>query len=217
VNLPHGKNLAGSFHQPVAVVCDVDVLASLPEREIRSGLAEVAKYSFLDPGGWPELDSLIAGEGLDLDALVEVVARCVSIKAEVVSQDERDTGLRAVLNYGHTLGHALEGATGYSGAYTHGEAVSIGMVFAAIVAEESGLAKGLSRRHVEVLEALGLPVRPAEPAPGLDELIRLISQDKKSRGDIVMVLLEEEGRLVLMDGIRPELLRAAYERLRRPA
>jgi shikimate kinase / 3-dehydroquinate synthase len=217
VNLPHGKNLVGTFYQPAAVVCDVDVLASLPEREIRSGMAEVAKYSFLDPGGWPRLEKLFSGGELDLDAMVEVVARCASIKAVVVSEDELDTGLRAVLNYGHTLGHSLEAASGYGSVYTHGEAVSVGMVFAALVAEEIGMTEGLSRRHIEFLEPLGLPVRPVEPAPGFDEVMELITQDKKSRGDIVMILLEDEGHLVVMDGLHRDLLKSAYERLRRQA
>jgi 3-dehydroquinate synthase len=216
VNLKHGKNLAGSFYQPVTVVCDVEVLASLPEREVRSGMAEVVKYSFLDPGGWPKLESLVTGEMLDLDAMVEVVSRCASIKADFVSKDELDTGFRAALNYGHTLGHALEAVTEYGGVYTHGEAVSIGMVFAALVAEEVGIAQGLSHNHVDVLEKVRLPVRPVEPAPGFDELMQVIAQDKKSRGDIVMVLLEDDGGVVVMDGLERRPLERAYERLRRP-
>src|SRR5438445_5351543 len=146
VNLPEGKNLVGAFHQPVAVVCDVDTLATLPEREYRAGLGEVAKYAFM---GDAELRATLADEGAaaallarDPSVLTDVVARSAAIKAAVVSADEQErNGLRATLNYGHTLAHALETVGGYG--LLHGEAVAVGLVFAA------ELAAGLDRLPAE--------------------------------------------------------------------
>ena len=133
VNLPEGKNLVGAFWQPVGVVCDLDALDTLPSREMRCGLGEMAKYHFLAG------DDLLA---LELD---ERIARCVQIKAEVVASDEREGGRRALLNYGHTLAHALEIATDYDMA--HGEAVAVGLIYAAELALELGrIDRGAGRR-----------------------------------------------------------------------
>ncbi|HVH52661.1 MAG TPA: 3-dehydroquinate synthase, partial [Actinomycetota bacterium] len=158
VNLPEGKNLVGAFHQPVAVLADVTTLASLPEREFRSGLGEVAKYGlvlepslleFLDG----RLDAVLARDPLVME---DVVARCVRAKARVVAADERDRGARLVLNYGHTMGHALERLEEFAGR-SHGEAVAVGMTFAARLAEAIGTARpGLSARHARTLSPLGL-------------------------------------------------------------
>ncbi len=216
VNLEQGKNLVGTFHQPVAVVCDVEALRSLPQREYSSGLAEVAKYSFLMPD---VLATPIESSGELLrdprhPGIAPVVITCAWIKAQVVSADERDRGLRVVLNYGHTLGHALEAGTEYEGAYTHGEAVSVGMVFAAQVAEALGVSRpGLAERHRKVLVKMGLPTRPADPAPDFDSLAGHLAQDKKSKSDLTMVLLEEEGSPVVRGDIDRDVLASCYDRL----
>ncbi|MBU4301352.1 MAG: 3-dehydroquinate synthase [Actinobacteria bacterium] len=215
VNLPRGKNLVGTFHQPVAVICDVDTLETLPEREYRSGLAEVAKYSFLRPELWPVplAESADLLKELDKEELATVVNLCAGIKARIVSADEYDTGVRAVLNYGHTLGHALEAATGYE-TYTHGEAVSVGMVFAAHVAAEVGITDGgLVDRHLEVLASLGLPVAPYPPAPEFERVLDAMWQDKKSRGGLTMVLLAGEGNAMVRHDLDTAVLAECYQRL----
>jgi 3-dehydroquinate synthase len=216
VNLEHGKNLVGTFHQPVAVLCDVEVLATLAPREYASGLAEVAKYSFLMPDVFsPSIES--RGEFIRdprHPQIAQVVMTCAWIKSQVVAADERDKGPRVVLNYGHTLGHALEAAAEYEGSCTHGEAVSIGMVFAAQVAEKLGVASsGLAERHRRVLRKMGLPVRPAGPAPDFDKVAGHLAQDKKSKGDLTMVLLEEEGSPVVRGDIDLDVLAGCYARL----
>ncbi len=216
VNLEQGKNLAGTFHQPVAVICDVDTLKTLTPREYSSGLAEVAKYSFLKPDAFNATVESSTADLRDPEQadLAPAVASCAAIKAQVVSVDERDVGPRAVLNYGHTLGHALEAVTSYGGAYTHGEAVSVGMIFAALVAEAMGLSdEGLRERHRSTLEKLGLPVAPFEPAPAFNSLTRHIAQDKKSHGEPTMVLLEREGAPVTLGGLDWELLERCYASL----
>jgi 3-dehydroquinate synthase len=216
VDLEAGKNLVGTFHQPVAVIADIETLETLPAREFTSGLAEIAKYEFLRPGAWSEAVEETTKRLLERDPTVleRVVSGCAQVKADFVMADECDTGERAALNYGHTLGHALEAATGYSGAYTHGEAVSIGMVFAAIVGEETGVcAKGLSERHRNFILALGLPTKPVDPQPGFEELLRAIGHDKKSAGDITMVLLQQEGRPVLKRSLDENTLGRCYELL----
>ncbi|MFH1151298.1 MAG: 3-dehydroquinate synthase [Actinomycetota bacterium] len=215
VNLASGKNLAGTFHQPVKVVCDVVALSTLPARELAGGLAEVVKYSLIDPEIVLDDETAASLQALEPDDLVSTVAACARAKARVVAEDEMDRGgVRAVLNYGHTLGHALETATGYGGTYTHGEAVSVGMVFAAMVAERLGMgAGGLASRHRRSLARFGLPVAPPEPRPPFEELLEVMLQDKKSAGDLTMVLLEEEGSPSLRRCIDPGVLRDCYERM----
>lgn len=218
VNVPSAKNQVGSFHQPVMVVCDVSLLGTLPLREFTSGLAEVAKYSLLTSREWgasfradPE-EAKRSAPG----SFARVIAECAREKASLVSADERDTGVRHNLNYGHTLGHALEAHSGYGGTYSHGEAISIGMVYAALLSERLGVGRqGLVEDHVKLLSSLGLPVRPLGTAPEFDELARRMAQDKKSTGDTVMVLLEDEGRPVVRRGIDPEAMEAAYDSLLR--
>ena len=185
VNLPEGKNLVGAFWQPVAVLCDTEVLSSLPEREYRSGCGEMAKYHFL---GRDDEDL----ERLPLD---ERVARCVEIKAAFVSADERETAdgasggagrPRSCLNYGHTLAHALETAGSYD--LRHGEAVAIGLVFAArLAARLDRIGEARVRRHDEVVEGYGL-WQPLPEGTDIGELIRLMGRDKKSQGGLSFVL-----------------------------
>jgi 3-dehydroquinate synthase len=192
VNLPEGKNLVGAFHQPLAVLADVSTLATLPAREYRSGLGEVAKYALM---GGDESDGIAAlvedqSDALlarDPSALTELVGACAAIKAAVVAADETEqTGLRATLNYGHTLAHALETAGRYD--LLHGEAVAIGLVFAA------ELARALERigpddveRHEAIVTALGLPtVVPTEFSAA--ELLDIMQRDKKARRGLTLVL-----------------------------
>ena len=208
VNLPEGKNLVGAFHQPVAVLADVTTLASLPEREYRSGLAEVAKYALtLDTELLSRLERdpgpVLAREAA---ALEEVVARCVRIKARVVAADERDTGGRLVLNYGHTLGHALERLDAFRGR-SHGEAIAIGMRFAARLAERMGLApEGLVARHVRLLASLGLET--AAELPSAAEILAAMRLDKKYAGGLRFVLLEDVGRPRVVEDVPTELVEA---------
>jgi 5-deoxy-5-amino-3-dehydroquinate synthase len=179
VNLPEGKNLVGAYWQPSAVLCDTDVLSSLPPREYRSGLGELAKYHFLGGG---DLDAL---------ALDERVAACVAIKAAVVAADEREGGRRATLNYGHTLGHAIEIAGRHD--LRHGEAVAVGLVFAAELAVRLGRIDDVAvAEHRRVVGAYDLP--SALP-PGLStvELIELMGRDKKALTGLTFVLDGPDG------------------------
>ena len=213
VNLPEGKNLVGAFHQPLAVLADVSTLATVPEREFRSGLAEVAKYGLtLD---LELLDRLEADPGPVLsrepEVMEDLVVRCVRAKAGVVARDERDTGRRLILNYGHTLGHALERLDAFAGR-SHGEAVSIGMVFAARLAEAEGLAApGLAARHVRLLSSLGLETHGGLPDAG--EVLAAMKMDKKYRGGIRFVLLEDVGRPTVVDTVSEDRLRVVLEEM----
>jgi 5-deoxy-5-amino-3-dehydroquinate synthase len=174
VNLPEGKNLVGAFWQPAAVLCDTEVLETLPPREYRSGLGEIAKYHFL------------GGEGLADCNLDERVAKCVAIKAEVVASDEREGGRRAVLNYGHTLGHALETAGHYD--LRHGEAVAIGLVFAAVLAERLGrIDRERVEEHRRVVGGYDLPMT-LPPDADTAQLVELMGRDKKAVRGITFVL-----------------------------
>lgn len=181
INHEKGKNLIGAFYQPVSVLVDVATLATLPEREYVSGMGEVVKYGVTLDGDLFDFifDNAPRILARDTDCLLKVIPRCCELKASIVAQDERETGLRAVLNYGHTFGHAVETLTGYT-EYTHGEAVAIGMVQAAKISEHLGYAeKAVTERIIALLEALGLPTRlPVFSAPAYkDALLR----DKKVR------------------------------------
>jgi 3-dehydroquinate synthase len=200
VNHPLGKNMIGAFWQPLRVLCDLDMLATLPAREYAAGLAEVVKYgpiadeAFL---GWieAEQDALRAREPR---ALAYAVQRSCEIKAEVVGADERESGRRAILNFGHTFGHAIEAGLGY-GEWLHGEAVGCGMVLAADLSARLGLIDaGYVARLRRLIEALGLPVRA--PALGADRWLDLMRLDKKAEGgEIRFVIIEAPGRA----GVRP--------------
>ena len=197
VNLPEGKNLVGTFHQPLSVVADPAVLATLPEAELRSGLAEAVKCGVI---GDVDLFALLdrrAPEILAREALLieEVVFRGARLKAAIVSEDEREGGRRAMLNFGHTIGHAIEAASGY-GTYRHGEAVAIGMVAACRLGVARTALPASDASHVErLLEKLGLPVRLRAPLLQA-ELLRAMSSDKKrSGGQVRFVLPEAIGRV----------------------
>jgi 5-deoxy-5-amino-3-dehydroquinate synthase len=200
VNLPEGKNLVGAFWQPHGVLCDLDALDTLPPRERRSGDGEMAKYHFL------------AGDDLDAMALDERVARCVEIKATFVAGDEREGSDRALLNYGHTLAHALEIATSH--ALTHGEAVGIGLVYAAELAAHLGR---IDRNRVEEHRAVvggtyGLPTTIPAGADD-DRLVDLIGRDKKARAGLTFVLDGPRGIEVVPD-IAPSAVRDALAAVR---
>ena len=200
INHPRGKNMIGAFYQPARVLCDLQTLATLPARELAAGLAEVIKYgpiadmALLD---WIEsnMPALLAREPA---ALAHAVRRSCQIKADVVGQDERESGLRAILNFGHTFGHAIEAGLGY-GQWLHGEAVGCGMVMAASLSAELGLVStDFAARLTRIIAAAGLPVQsPYMPVARWLELMRL---DKKaSGGEIRFVVIEAPGRA----GVRP--------------
>ena len=198
VNHPGGKNMIGAFHQPRAVIVDTDLLASLPERELRAGLAEVIKYGLIWDAAffdWIEahLDALLAR---DAAALEHAIHRSCQIKAEIVSHDEREQGERALLNFGHTFGHAIEAATGYV-EWLHGEAVGMGMMLAADLSQRQGqLDAAELRRLVALLERAGLPV--AAPRIGADRAFDYMRIDKKVKsGRVRLVLLRGIGAAVM--------------------
>jgi 3-dehydroquinate synthase len=197
VNHSRGKNLIGSFYQPKLVWVDPDVLATLPGRELRSGMAEIVKVAVLWDAeffAWLE-EHVDAVMRLDREALTEAISRGVGIKAEIVGLDEREAGLRALLNFGHTFGHALEAVNGYR-RIRHGEAVSIGMVFAARVSEHAGLIPSEATARLRaLLERIGLPTEPPRWDDQRDAYLRALAVDKKVRGEKVgFVVLRELGR-----------------------
>lgn len=198
VNLPEGKNLVGAFHQPLAVIADVDALATLPRRELVAGLAEVVKYGLIaDPVILEilEADPAAAVEG-DLGMLEELVVRSVVVKAGIVAADEFEFGQRSHLNLGHTYGHAVEVATGYT-RYLHGEAVALGICVAMRLGARLGVSPPeLVGRAESLMCRLGLPLRTAP----LDRaaLWAAMRRDKKAQGDVRFVLLEGLARPVLM-------------------
>ena len=199
VNIPEGKNLIGAYWQPSAVLCDTDLLATLPPREFGSGLGEMAKYHVLGGG---DLDTL---------SLEQQVARCVAIKAEVVAADEREGGRRAILNYGHTLGHAIEIAGGHD--LRHGEAVAVGLVFAAELALR--LDRIDADRVAEHRRVLGAYDLPSTLPPGLadDELLALMGRDKKALSGITFVLDGPSG-VESVTGVPTELILDAIDSIR---
>ena len=199
VNLKSGKNLVGAFYQPRLVLCDLNTLATLPKREFVSGLAEVIKYGIIyDAILFAQLENnLSALLRRDHVTLAAVVARCCEIKADVVGQDETESGLRAILNFGHTIGHAIENSSGY-GKYLHGEAISIGQVAAARL---SRAVLGFSTNEVDriqnVLVQAGLPVRMKLNSARRQKLLRAMKLDKKvSGGEIKFVLAKKIGKVV---------------------
>lgn len=199
INHPLGKNMIGAFYQPVRVVCDLDVLASLPDAELAAGLAEVIKYgpiADMDLLAWIEqhMTALLARQPW---ALAHVVQRSCQIKADVVGADEREAGLRAILNFGHTFGHAIEAGMGY-GAWLHGQAVGCGMVMAALLSHRLGrVERPFVDRLRRLIESAGLPVvgPVLDPADNAGRYLDLMRLDKKSEaGEIKFVLIDGPGR-----------------------
>jgi 3-dehydroquinate synthase len=211
INHPRGKNLIGAFYQPRAVLIDVDTLRTLPPRELRSGLAEVVKYGVIAK---PDLFELLEGcttAGLLQDAalLTRVIRECCQIKADVVAVDEHETSIRAILNFGHTFGHAIEAAGGFS-TYTHGEAVAIGMVWATDLSQRMGLCHAdLLVRVKRLLQSLGLPIALKARIEGIHDTILL---DKKAvAGRLRFILVEGLGRVSIRDDVPSQLVEAIID------
>ncbi|MGO1501584.1 MAG: 3-dehydroquinate synthase [Marinobacter sp.] len=213
INHPLGKNMIGAFHQPEVVMIDTDTLQSLPPREVSAGLAEVIKYGLIRDTaflGWLEatIEPLAA---CDSKALAEAILRSCACKADVVAQDERENGLRATLNLGHTFGHAIETFAGY-GNWLHGEAVGTGMIMAADLSAREGLISPSDYdRVVHIVHSASLPVRPpAEMTPA--DFMSLMAVDKKNvDGQLRLVLLRSIGDAVITSQASPENLTATLE------
>lgn len=211
VNHPRGKNMIGAFHQPRAVISDTATLRTLPRREMAAGMAEVIKYGLIADREffeWLE-DNHQPLMALDADALHYAVARSCRIKAAVVAEDEREAGTRALLNLGHTFGHAFETALGYD-AWLHGEAVGLGLVLAVRTSESLGqVAAGTAARVEALVAAVGLPTRLPRPLdPG--ELLALMATDKKAQdGRLRLIVLEDIGRAAVMADVDPGVVAAA--------
>ena len=202
INSPLGKNLIGAFHQPIAVLADLNVLGTLPKRQRAAGYAEIAKYGLLGDAkffAWLDqnVETIIAG-GNDISATAHAVRTSCEMKARIVAEDETETGVRALLNLGHTFGHALEAATGYSDRLLHGEAVSIGMVQAFGFSEQLGhCAKGTAKNVAKHLQRAGLPVHSSQIVGNLpppEKLVELMRQDKKAQaGKLTFILARAIG------------------------
>ncbi len=213
INTAQGKNLVGAFHEPAGVLCDLDALRTLPRADLVAGLAEVIKAGFIAD---PRILDLVEADPdgatrWDGPHLRELVERAIAVKAEVVAQDLTESWLREILNYGHTLGHAVEHVEGYR--RRHGEAVAIGMTYAAELAWRSGhLDRAVVQRQREVLTAVGLPT--AYRQDRWEDLLAAMRRDKKSRGALLrFIVLEDIGRPVRLEGPDEDLLHAAYAAL----
>ncbi|MFV0462315.1 MAG: 3-dehydroquinate synthase [Nostocoides sp.] len=215
INTPEGKNLVGSFHPPAGVLCDLDVLASLPQADYVSGLAEVIKAGFIaDPRILDLVEADPAGAvRWDGPHTAELIERAVNVKAAVVGEDLREAGLREILNYGHTFGHAVEQVEGYR--RRHGEAVAIGMVYAAELASANGhLDDAQVRRHRQILSGVGLPITYAQGR--WQELLTVMHRDKKTRGSTLrFVVLDDIARPTRLADPSAETLQASYRALSR--
>lgn len=210
VNHPGGKNLVGAFHQPIAVIADTDTLRTLPPRELRAGLAEVIKYGlicdaeFFDWLEW-HVDALLA---LDAEMLGTAIRRCCEIKADIVARDEREQGERALLNLGHTFGHAIETVTGYS-AWLHGEAVGVGLAMACSLSQRAGwMTTHEVQRVTDLLQRVGLRTEARGEVP--PEAARVVmAQDKKVKaGQLRLVLMRGIGAAFVTADYPPEALEA---------
>jgi len=219
VNLKAGKNLVGAFHQPRLVLCDLDTLATLPAREYRAGLAEVIKYGIIyDEKLFRQLErDLPKLLRPDRKTLAAIVARCCEIKAEVVRQDEREAGLRAILNFGHTIGHALEAISSY-GKYLHGEAISIGQVVAARLSMAlAGLPEGDAQRIIALFRRTGLPTNVSLNHAQQQKLFAAMKLDKKvNAGEVNFVLARKIGRVELEHQVPPPLITQTLTALSKP-
>ncbi|HWQ32910.1 MAG TPA: 3-dehydroquinate synthase [Blastocatellia bacterium] len=218
VNHPLGKNMIGAFHQPRAVMIDPIVLESLPQRELRAGLYEVLKTGIIRDRALFELtrDSVRQIESFDSDILSRIIARCCAIKAEVVAADEREAGLRRILNFGHTIGHALEAVTHYR-RLKHGEAVGYGMKSAASIAEKAGIIAPAESQAIRV------GIDSSGPLPGISDLrprdiLLAMTHDKKvAQGRIPFILPTRIGEVIVRDDIPANIIRAAVRELLAPS
>ncbi|RJQ10070.1 MAG: 3-dehydroquinate synthase, partial [Dehalococcoidia bacterium] len=209
IDLPAGKNLVGAFHQPVAVISDIETLRTLPRRSYTEGFAEVIKHALiLDPSLLALLEresTRITSHAPDLDLVAQVVAQSSRLKALIVSSDPEERGLRAILNYGHTTGHGIEQATQYT-QYMHGEAVSVGMMAAGRIGVELGMmSQALLDRQADLLRAFGLPT--AAPGVNATAVLDAMKRDKKvEQGKLRLVLLEGPGLATVRDDVPQELV-----------
>jgi len=214
VNLHAGKNLVGAFYQPRLVLCDLRTLETLPEREYRAGLAEVIKYGIIyDAPLFARLErDLPKILRRDETALSPVIARCCEIKAEVVSQDETERGLRAILNFGHTIGHAIENSFGY-GKYLHGEAIAIGQVVEAKISEKIlGLPEGETRRIESLFRQAGLPVQIKFSGAQRKKFFDAMRLDKKAKdGEVQFVLARKIGKVEFGQRVPVETIERALD------
>ena len=216
VDLPHGKNLLGTFYQPCAVFVDLSFLETLPEKEFNNGLAEIIKYSIIDDEKmFHTLESHMEAVKLkDSKLLLNLVETCCRIKKSIVEIDEREQGLRRILNFGHTLGHALETISQYT--ITHGEGVALGMIAAARLSEKMGYLEGNETKRIEALiRSAGLLGKIPEYFVG-DSIIPLLQMDKKKKGDIIhFVLLKKIGMPFISGSIEPKLITAVLEEMKK--
>jgi 3-dehydroquinate synthase len=213
INTTEGKNLVGSFYAPMAVFCDVNTLETLPRNELLAGFGEVVKYGFIaDESILDAIEADVASAtDVNSETFLELVAKCVAIKARVVSEDFREAGLREILNYGHTLGHAIELAERYT--WRHGAAISVGMMFVAELARLNGrLSDAVVDRHRSILQSLGLPV--TYRADKFDQLLGAMQRDKKTRaGTLRFVVLDGIAKPTIMAAPSQEMLHAAYQEI----
>ncbi|MBX9926262.1 MAG: 3-dehydroquinate synthase, partial [Hyphomicrobiaceae bacterium] len=215
INTPQGKNLIGTFHQPSLVLADTSVLSTLPVREMRAGYAEVAKYGLLgDAAFFAWLEGKASGLfGNDTSALIDAIETSVKAKAAIVLRDEHETGDRALLNLGHTFGHALEAWTGYSNRLLHGEGVAIGMCLAFRLSEQLSLCPaGTASRVTGHIAGIGLPTRirdiPSHDAADPDRLMALMAQDKKVKdGRMTFIMARDIGQAFITRDIEPAVVR----------
>ena len=218
IDSPHGKNLIGAFHQPILVIADTALLDTLPPREFRAGYAELVKYGLLgDAGffGWLEVywRDIFAAEVSGNSAREHAVAVACRGKAGIVARDERETGERALLNLGHTFGHALEAACGFSDRLLHGEAIAIGRVLAFEFSARRGLVPAPAAERVKRhLAEVGLPTEPSAitgPLPAVERIMELIAQDKKvRRGMLTLILVRSIGSAFIEAGVDEREIRA---------
>lgn len=218
VNLPEAKNMVGSFYQPRAVIIDTNTLQTLPQREYRAGLAEVAKYGVISDANLFALlearrEAVLAQ---DRDMLEEIIEICCRIKADVVEQDERECGIRIILNYGHTIGHAIEAVSEYE-QFRHGEAIAIGMDGAARIAAKIGLTdEDFVNRQAGLLESVGLPLTWSDmPA---NDVLQAMKMDKKRTGGVLRFVLPcEAGRVTVREGVDEAVVIESLKELARGA
>jgi len=216
IDLPHGKNLLGTFYQPCAVFADLSFLETLPEKEFNNGLAEIIKYGIIDDEKmFRTLESnMNAIKSKDPKLLLNIVETCCRIKKSIVEIDEKDQGLRRILNFGHTLGHALETISQYT--ITHGEGVALGMIAAAHLSEKMGYLESNEAKRIEALiRGAGLPGKIPESFSA-DNIISALRMDKKKKGGIVhFVLLKKIGMPFINGSIEPKLITAVIEEMKK--
>ncbi len=216
IDLPYGKNLLGTFYQPRAVFASLHFLETLPEKEFNNGLAEIIKYGIIDDEKMFRTleDNMDAIKSRDPKLMLNLVETCCQIKKSVVEIDEREQGLRRILNFGHTLGHALESISNYS--VTHGEGVAMGMIAAARLSEKMGYLKNKEAERVEALiRQAGLPVKIPKSLDG-DKLIARLKMDKKRKGDIIhFVLLKKIGMPFINGNVEDKMIADVIEEMKK--